>query len=332
MKILAYAFLILLPVTMSASTVVIVQTNSAGDNIHLIDPATNKVVKIIKDIEVPHGAAMAPDGSRMYVTNESLHTLDFVDMKTLKVTRQVKLSGRPNNLSISKDGRRVYVAIREVKNGAVDVIDTASATLARSIPHPEVHNTFVTPDGRFVVAGSISGKRLTMIDQKTEEPAWSLEFDRGVRPITFEQNADGSTRRLFVQLSDYHGFAVVDVATRKEVARIDMPEIPAAERHTEGLQGSPGHGIGVSPDGTQLWMCSKVNSHVYAYSLPDLKYLGGVHVGSHPDWLTFSPDGTLYVANAGSNSVSVVDTKAMREITRVAVGQVPKRNITAVLP
>src|SRR5688500_3349503 len=171
---------------MSASTVVIVQTNSAGDNIHLIDPATNKVVKIIKDIEVPHGAAMAPDGSRMYVTNESLHTLDFVDMKTLKVTRQVKLSGRPNNLSISKDGRRVYVAIREVKNGAVDVIDTASATLARSIPHPEVHNTFVTPDGRFVVAGSISGKRLTMIDQKTEEPAWSLEFDRGVRPITFE--------------------------------------------------------------------------------------------------------------------------------------------------
>lgn len=331
MRILVYAFLILLPVTMSASTVVIVQTNSAGDNIHLIDPATNKVVKVVKDIEVPHGAAMAPDGSRMYVTNESLHTLDFVDMKTLKVTRQVKLSGRPNNLSISKDGRRVYVAIRSTP-GAVDVIDTASATLARSIAHPEVHNTFVTPDGRFVVAGSIAGRRLTMIDQKTEEPAWSIEFDRGVRPIAFDQNADGSTKRLFVQLSDYHGFAVVDVATRKEVARIDMPEIPAAERHTEGLQGSPGHGIGVSPDGRQLWMCSKVNSHVYAYSLPDLKYLGGVHVGSHPDWLTFSPDGTLYVANAGSNSVSVVDTKAMREITRVAVGQVPKRNITAVLP
>jgi YVTN family beta-propeller protein len=331
MKILVYAFLILLPVATSASTVVIVQTNSAGDNIHLIDPATNTVVKIVKDIEVPHGAAMAPDGSRMYVTNESMHTLDFVDMKSLKVTRQVKLSGRPNNLSISKDGRRVYVAIRSTP-GAVDVIDTASGTLAKSIAHPEVHNTFVTPDGRFVIAGSIAGRRLTMIDQKTEEPAWMIEFDRGVRPIAFDQNPDGSTKRLFVQLSDYHGFAVVDVATRKEVARIAMPEIPAAERHTEGLQGSPGHGIGVSPDGTQLWMCSKVNSHVYAYSLPDLKYLGGVHVGSHPDWLTFSPDGKLYVANAGSNSVSVVDTKGMREIVRVPVGQVPKRNITAVLP
>jgi YVTN family beta-propeller protein len=38
------------------------------------------------------------------------------------------------------------------------------------------------------------------------------------------------------------------------------------------------------------------------------------------------------VANAGSNSVSVVDLKTMREVTRINVGQVPKRNITAVLP
>jgi YVTN family beta-propeller protein len=268
----------------------------------------------------------------MYVTNEAEHTLDIVDLKRGTVSRHVKLSGRPNNLSISKDGRRVYVAIRSTP-GAVDVIDTASATLAKSIPHPEVHNTFVTPDGRYVVAGSIAGKKLTVIDQQTEEPVWSVEFDRGVRPIAFEPGPDGATKRMFVQLSDYHGFAVVDVATRKEVRRIEMPEVAAAHRHTEGLQGSPGHGIGVSPDGKLLWMNSKLNSYVYAYSLPDLKFVGGVLVGSHPDWLTFSPDGKkLFVANAGSNSVSVIDTVAMKELTRVPVGQVPKRNITAVLP
>jgi YVTN family beta-propeller protein len=38
------------------------------------------------------------------------------------------------------------------------------------------------------------------------------------------------------------------------------------------------------------------------------------------------------VANAGSNYVSVVDLKAMKETTRIPVGQVPKRNITALLP
>ena len=39
-----------------------------------------------------------------------------------------------------------------------------------------------------------------------------------------------------------------------------------------------------------------------------------------------------YVANAGSNNVSVVDMSALREVTRIPVGQVPKRNITAMLP
>ena len=42
----------------------IIQTNAAGDNIHLIDPATNKVVEVINDIEVPHGVTSAPDGTR----------------------------------------------------------------------------------------------------------------------------------------------------------------------------------------------------------------------------------------------------------------------------
>ena len=46
----------------------IIQTNAAGDNIHLIDPATNKVVSVIHDIEVPHGVTSAPDGTRMSST------------------------------------------------------------------------------------------------------------------------------------------------------------------------------------------------------------------------------------------------------------------------
>src|SRR5262245_16163146 len=115
------------PLGSAGKRVVIVQTNSAGDNIHIIDPATNKVVGQIEGIEVNHGAAVAPDGSRIYVSNESMSTLDIVDGKTLKVIKQVPLSGHPNNLAVGKDGRRVYVGIIQAPGG-VDVIDTASMT------------------------------------------------------------------------------------------------------------------------------------------------------------------------------------------------------------
>jgi len=73
----------------------IIQTNSAGDNIHIIDPASNKVVGEIKGIEVSHGVAAAPDGTRIYISNESMNTLDVVDAKTLKVFKQVPLSVTP---------------------------------------------------------------------------------------------------------------------------------------------------------------------------------------------------------------------------------------------
>src|SRR5438093_4023916 len=209
MKALA-TLLIALPVALGADTVRIVQTNSAGDNIHLIDPATNTVVAEITGIEVNHGAAAAPDGSRFYFSDEADHTLDVVSGKTLQVIRKIALSGRPNNIAISRDGRRVYVAIVS-GSGAVDVIDTARLERVKSIAtRGGVHNTFVTPDGKYVIAGSIAGKRLTVIDGTTEEPVWWLDFDGGVRPMAFERNADGSTCRMFVQVSHFHGFAIVD--------------------------------------------------------------------------------------------------------------------------
>jgi YVTN family beta-propeller protein len=67
--------------------------------------------------------------------------------------------------------------------------------------------------------------------------------------------------------------------------------------------------------------------------VPDLEYLGGVSVGNHPDWLTFSPDSEfVYVANGGSDDVSIIDIEARVEVKRLPVGAAPKRNIAAVLP
>ena len=330
---LILAFSLAATLALHAATVRIVQTNAAGDSVMLIDPVTNKVVGEIKGIEVNHGAAVAPDGSRFYITNEAESTLDVADAKTLMVTKHIPLTNHPNNVAISKDGKRVYVAI-VAGAGAVDVIDTTTLTRVKSIrTEGGIHNTYVTPDGKFVVAGSIPGRKINVIDQKTEEIVWTMPTDDGVRPMAFDTNPDGSTKRIFVELSNFNGFLTVDFATHKVVDKISVPEAPAGEKVTEGLQGSPAHGLAITPDGKELAVLSKMNTRVYFYTLPELKLAGNVKVGHHPDWLTFTPDGKrLYVANAGSNSVSVVDVAARKELMQIPVGQVPKRNITAVLP
>ena len=326
--VIAAALVVLLPLAASAQ-VRILQTNSRGDNIHLIDPATNTIVGEIKGVPINHGAAAAPDGSRFYFSSEAEQTLHVVDGKTLQVTKKIPLTGRPNNISISKDGRRVYVGIVSAP-GAVDVIDTASLERVKSIPTKGgIHNVYVTPDGTHVIAGSIAGRVMTVIDQKTEEPLWTL-FDEGVRPMAFETNPDGSTKRMFVQISNLHGFAIVDFAQRKEVGRVTLPNDVPAEKVDKGpFNGAPSHGLGVAPDGKTLWVTSRPNARVYVYSLPDVSLIGSIDVGGRPDWVTFTPDSRqIYIATENNDSVVVIDVPNRKELTRVKVGSAPKRNIT----
>jgi YVTN family beta-propeller protein len=331
------------PLPVRAETARVYVTNSAGDSIHVIDPATNKVVQEIKGIEAAHGIGFAPDGSKVYVSDEADSTLDVFDRASGKLIKKVPLSDHPNNIAVTRDGGRVVVGIAR-DPGALDIIDTTSLTRTKSIPvHGRLHNVYVTPVGKYVITGSIRTKMLTVIDLGTEEPVWELALDQGVRPMTIEAGPDGSTRRIFIQLSELNGFAVVDFAARKVVAKIVLPESTVEFESDEGRASAPSHGIGVSPDGKTLWVTSIPNNAVFAYSLDDLKLLGQVAlpvlnlpghgpIGAVPNWVTFTPDGkTLYVSNAGMKSVSAIDTQAKKLIATIPVGEVPKRINTMVM-
>lgn len=326
-----------------SSTSLIYVTNSAGDTVDVVDPTANRVVQVIRGIELPHGVAFSPDGTRVYISNESESVLDVVDRKSGEILEKVALSARPNNLAITKDGHRVLVGIR-TEPGVIDVIDTTSLTHVKRIPvDGSVHNVFVTPDGKYAVSGSIENKAATVVDLQTEQAAWEVKFDRPVRPMAFETNPDGSTNRIFVQLSGFNGFAVVDFAKRAEVARIKLPDQPGGFGVAEGRTGTPSHGIGVTPDGKSLWINSTLANAVFKYSLPDLKLVGHadlpvVHTlghsptGSVPEWITFTPDSKIvYISNSGAGSVCAIDTSTLKERAVIPVGEVPKRINTLVL-
>jgi YVTN family beta-propeller protein len=319
-------------------------TNSAADTIDVIDSATNKIVQVIRGIELPHGVNFSPDGTRVYVSNESESVLDVIDAQSGEILQKISLSGRPNNISITKDGRRVVVGIR-TPPGALDLIDTGTLTLTKTIPvNASVHNVYVTPDGKYAVSGSIESQSVTIVDLQSDEIAWHLKLDRGVRPMAFERNPDGSTRRIFVQLSGFNGFAVVDFAKRAEAARIKLPDQPGGFGILEGRTGTPSHGIGVAPDGKSLWIGSTFANAIFKYSLPSLTLVGHcslplVHppgqaaTGGVPEWITFTPDSKfVYVSNSGARSVSAIDAQTLKQVAEIPVGEVPKRINTLALP
>ncbi len=170
-------------------------------------------------------------------------------------------------------------------------------------------------------------------------------MDNGVRCMAIETNPDGSTKRVFTQISALNGFSVVDFAQHMEVTKVTLPEPPIQYDHGGYRTNEPSHGIGISPDNKTLWVTSIPNNAVYAYDLATLKMIGKVDlpneklaghetpISAVPEWVTFTPDGKyLYVSNAGLRSVSVIDAPAMKLVKVIPVGEVPKRSNTLVIP
>src|ERR1700688_268262 len=325
--------LALASVPASAATVRIYVTNAAGDSIHVIDPVSNKVVQEIKDVVGAHGIAFSPDAARVYVSNEETSTLDVYDRKSGKLIKKVALSDHPNNISVTKTGDRIVVAIARGRGG-LDIVDAATLTLKTTISTNggRLHNVYVTPDSKYVVGGSIPSKTFYVFDLDKEQLAWAMPMDLGVRCMAIETNADGSTKRVFSQMSGLNGFSAIDFAAQKEATRVTLPKGPQEFDHGGYRTNEPSHGIGISPDNKTLWVTSIPNNAAYAYDVATLKNTGKVDLpapkvagkdaplSAVPEWVTFTPDGKyLYVSNAGQRSVSVIDTPSMKLIKVVPV-------------
>jgi YVTN family beta-propeller protein len=169
--------------------------------------------------------------------------------------------------------------------------------------------------------------KLTAIDIQTESPAFEIPLPGQPRPLVI----DRETRRIYVQLSDLHGFVVVDLAARRVIDTVLLPDAPPGAKPL--IPRTFSHGIAIAPDGKTLWVTSLLSNSITVFSLPDLRPLGTTPVGQAPDWMTFNADGSrCYISNAGSNAVSVLDVGTRKEVARIPVGAMPKRIISVVRP
>jgi DNA-binding beta-propeller fold protein YncE len=342
----------------------ILQSNNAGNVHHIIDPAVNRVVGLIRGCPHAHNLTVHPDGLYYYCANEQDFTVDVFDTRTLQLVQQIRLSQRPNKIVVNKKHRKIYAGIvrrsntvlgpgfRAGENGAgasvVDVIDIATHKIIKSIPvHHPVHNTYVTPDDNFVVAGLQGAVRpgeptIQVIDPAKDEVVWGMELtghqqygrnNHEVRPMAFEANPDGSVKRMFAQATGINAVWVIDWARRQVVDMLWPPKLPPWRQNADGIQTGDMHGLEVLPNRSAVWASSRVDSRIYGWSLPDLKYIGGVEVGPTANWMTPTPDSRfMYVAISGSDHTLAVDLQKLAIAARIKTGARPARISTAILP
>ncbi len=319
---------------------------SATDEMAVVDVATNQVVKTIKVGPLPHGITTPRSQDVLYVSfegdrrNPASSGLTVVDPVKDEVITEYRLFGpRPNEIEVTSDGRYLYVPARG--HGVYEVFDTVQEKIIARIPVDGFpHNVVVSPDDRYMYLsaydrGSRSAeavaaegqpttlnKKIYVVDTSTHSVVATIPTENAPRPIAI--SPDG--QRLYVNTDNLLGFLVLDLAGRKILHRVTYDLLSAEEKAIP----SRSHGIGVTPDQKEVWS-TDVNRglvHVFDIRKDPPQQITRVKTGNIPSWVTFTPDGkTIYVANTGDDTISVIDvaSKKERALIQVGKGKAPKR-------
>jgi len=224
-------------------------TNSLGDTITMVDLGTLKESGTIKVGKRVHGVCAQADGQKLFTTIESEKTLKVIDTATNEVTATIALTGRPNQCASTPDGHYVGVPIRDV--GGIDIIDIQLGKVVKVLPVNAPHNAYNTGRNDVLYVSSMGDHEIDRIEPY-EDGIHGQNSGWGHSRVPYAVTKNEKT--LYVALSDYHGFEIVNIADKKEIARVDLPSAPPAdcalEPHTET------HGLALSPNEKELWVTS----------------------------------------------------------------------------
>jgi YVTN family beta-propeller protein len=296
--------------------------NTAGDTLSVIDLERQTVASEIEMGKHPHGLALSPDHLRLYCSVESERAIKFLDTTSDKVVATVPTTGVPNQLAATSDGRWVYVAIND--KGTADVIDVRQAKRVKTLEiGARPHNCYCPQGGRHMYVTSIGDHLVQQFDFAQDHALkQTVRFDGAVRPLCITRDE----KRLFVALEGLHGFGWANLTTGKQLGRMERPLPPAEKRSRFAYMNT--HGLELRPGDRELWVTSFIGSGLMVYDITEErpKYLTTVAVGDAPNWLTFSPDGQYaYSANAGANSITIVNCESRMAAKEIKVGPIPKR-------
>jgi YVTN family beta-propeller protein len=266
---------------------------------------------------LPLGSAMAPDGSRLVVSNggEGVQTLQVIDTSTGDVTQTLEYPAPAalySGLAFSPDGLTLYASGGDNNLIRTYTVRTTGLAERRSIPFPtgptgETINPFpaglaVTPDGSRLVVADQQADAVSVIDLATNAVHTAKI---GHRPYDVVVSHDGHT----AYITDQGGneLSVVDLSRPEPVQRGSIPVGTHPNRLIARADGSTLYvANGDSDDVSVVDTTSKKTTRTISVSpYPDAP------IGSNPDAIALAEDGrTLYVANSGNNAVAFIDARS----------------------
>jgi DNA-binding beta-propeller fold protein YncE len=175
------------------------------------------------------------------------------------------------------------------------------------VTNSQSHNTLAPPGGTRIYLEGLMSSTLLSVDSKTHTVIDSEKvgpFGNIIRPFSVSM----SRNLVVVNVNDLLGFEGGELTTGKPLYRVVVPGFTAgvALRH-----GTVSHGIGITPDDAEVWVCDSPNQHMHIFDLtktpPAYKQSVALAV-DQPGWITFTVRGDYAYPSTGE----IIDAKTKK--------------------
>lgn len=244
-----------------------------------------------------------------YVGNSYDKSISVFDVTKSRQTGIITgLSGNSNGVAISTDGGTVYSAN---DNGTVDVINATTMTVSKTYTISNTNSSHfiepvLSPDGTRLYLSQYNTGILS-IDPRTGQLMGSVTPSNPPAYELAEIAVDSTGTRLY---AGYTNGTIVTISTST------MSILTTTATAIGSIRD-----LTLNPAGTRLYIVD--GSYLYVYDTTANKVLNTITTANNPSAVRVSPNGkTVYVANQGSNSVTVIDatTNAATALVKVDSG------------
>jgi DNA-binding beta-propeller fold protein YncE len=220
--------------------VLIVVSSQAG-KVTILNRDTLRTLKTFSGFQEPHIAAISPDGSYAYITDDARGTLTVIRLSDMKVTDTVAVGIGAHHLSFSPTERTIWVALGESAQQITTLSTVTSrppgATPVTNPGRPHVighftpgfaaHDLAFSPDGRTIWITSAAGPDVTAFDARNHRVLFRVPVGAPPQHIVFQGR--------YAYLTSGYGSAIekVNERTGAVLTRVNAPygsfELDAAD-------------------------------------------------------------------------------------------------------
>ena len=216
-----------------------------------------------------------PAGTTAYATLQTGQGLAVVDVATNTLSTTVPLASDGFNLLVAPDGQRVYVTTAD---GTLYVVDASTNAVITTLPVGAAANGLAfSPDG-------------TVLYVSSRDAGTVVAVDPVANTITRTYTLGGMPQRLAVAPDG------TELYVANEVSGLDVVNV-ASGAVTSISFGTAGYGLGLTPNGTQLYVLLPGTGEVRVLDRVSRAAVKTLLVGGTPRNVVFASDGTALVAN-----------------------------------